>query len=226
MSIRAVDRLDEQTRHLHAEMEGEATALLQGKTPGEYQRYLARTYGFIAPLERCLLDTPELGPYLDDRRLRKHLLIEHDLQTLGLRSLELQSIPQCMWIPWFDNPYAALGWAYIIERTTLEHPTLFRHLATVLPGEGAFAASFLKVYAGSTHEMWQSFADGIELATSSPRSFELILDGARSGYRYFKRWRNTLDGKALSGPHVATGEQAPLNKDVEAATSSSVMEES
>ncbi len=225
MATQAVDRLDEQTRHLHADMEREAAALLSATTAEEYQRYLARTYGFIAPLERCLLDTAGLDPYLDDRRLRKHLLIEHDLQALGLRALELQSIPQCMWIPWFDNPFSALGWAYIIERMTLDHPNLFRHIATTLPGEAAFAASFLKAYAGTTHEMWQSFASGIELASAEPGNYELVLDGARAGYRYFKRWRNTIDGKALSGPHTPTGEQAPLAREAEDVTPTSVVED-
>jgi heme oxygenase len=226
--MRAIERLEIETRQLHGEMDAEVAAVLGARTPAGYQRYLARTYGFVAPLERCLADTPGLAPFLDGRRLLKHLLIEHDLQTLGLKQLEIQSIPQCMWIPWFDNPFVALGWAYIVERTTLEHPNLFRHLASALPGEAAFAASYLKVYAGSTHEMWQSFADGLELASSIPHHFDLLREGTRAGYRFFRRWRNTLDGKALSGPQARIAEQAeqaPPTPEAPVRADSSVPEE-
>jgi heme oxygenase len=140
-------------------------------------------------------------------------LIEDDLQTLGMKQVEIQSIPQCMWIPWFDAPWSALGWAYVVERATLEHPGLFRHVATVLPGEAAFSATYLKTYASSTHEMWQSFAQGLELASAIPQHLDLIVDGAQAAYRSFRRWRNTHDGKALS--------EAPLPKQIATRASSS-----
>src|SRR3954464_2635688 len=124
--MRAALRLDDETRTVRADVEAESAPLLAATTPPEYQTYLTRAYGFLAPLERCLLDTSGLEGFLDARRLRKHLLIEHDLQTLGMRTLEVQSIPQCMWIPWFDNPWTALGWAYLVEHSTLSFPTLFR----------------------------------------------------------------------------------------------------
>jgi heme oxygenase len=195
------DRLDEETRALQPEIDLEVSSLLEATTPEAYRRYLARAYSFIAPLERCLLDTTGLDRYLDVRRFRKHVLLEHDLQNLGLRTLEIQSLPQCMWIPWFEEPHTALGWAYIIERNTLAHPNLFRHLASTMPGEAAFGASFLKCYSGAIGEMWQSFGEGLEAAIAEPRHAELVIAAAKAGYRHFRRWRNTLDGKALSAPH-------------------------
>lgn len=200
LAMRAVERLDAATRHLQVEMEVEAAAFLDARTVDDYQRFLSRVYGFVSPLERCLLDTPGLQPFLDHRRLRKHLLIEHDLQTLGMKAVELRSIPQCMWIPWFDDACTALGWAYIVERNSLAYPHLFRHLATVLPGEAAFSATFLKVYNGATAEMWTSFGEGLEVASSNAQRLDRIVDGALAGYRFFRRWRNTLDGKNVSSP--------------------------
>ncbi len=199
--MRAVERLDEQTRVLQTEMDAEIAALLEVETVADYQRYLSRLYGFLAPLERSLSDTPGLGPYVDVRGLQKHTLIEHDLERLGLKQLEIQSIPQCMWIPWFDDFRTALGWAYVIERNTLAHPNLFRHLANVLPGEAAFAATFLKVYSGSTAEMWQSFTRGLDLAVTEPAHLDTIVTGALAGFRFFRRWRNTVNGGQVSGMH-------------------------
>jgi heme oxygenase len=119
-----------------------------------------------------------------------------------------------MWIPWFEDPWTALGWAFVIERNALSFPRLFTHLASTLPGEAAFAASFLKMYAGATGEMWQSFSAGVELASASPRHLEKMVGGATSAYRSFRRWRNTLDGKNLSSPpgqHFADEDRAARN---------------
>jgi len=196
--IRAVQRLDDETRQLRVDLEAEAAALLAATTQEQYQRYLVRAFGFISPLERSLLDTSGLAPFFDLRRLRKHVLIEHDLLTLGVKSAEVQSIPQCMWIPWFDNPWTALGWTYLIEHNTLAFPNLFRHVAGVLPGEAAFAATYLKVYGGATSEMWKSFADGLDVAAKTPENLDAIIAGAAAGLRHFRRWRNVLDGKSLS----------------------------
>ena len=201
LTMRAIQRLDDETRQLHADLEAENMVLLDATEVPHYQRYLTRAYGFLSPIERSLLDTPGLSAFVDSRRLKKTELIEHDLQKTGLKPLEVQSIPQCMWIPWFDNPHTALGWAYVIERNTLSFAHLFRHLANVLPGEAAFAASYLKVYTGVTGEMWRSFSDGIDAAGSSQRHLEMIIAGAGSAFKNLRRWRNTLDGKSLSNPH-------------------------
>jgi heme oxygenase len=220
--MRAAQRLDDETRTVRADVEAEAASLLAASTAAEYQTYLTRAYGFLAPLERCLLDTSGLEVFLDARRLRKHLLIEHDLQTLGMRTLEVQSIPQCMWIPWFDNPWTALGWAYLVEHSTLSFPTLFRHVASALPGEAAFAATYLKVYSASS-DMWRSFCEGVELASRTPENLEQVVAGAQSAYRHFRRWRGLLDGKSLSSPPRDTAAMPALSKP---ATPQSDVEES
>lgn len=194
----AVHRLDDETRDLRKETDAEVSSLLHARSPDDYRRYLARTYGFVAPLERSLLDTPGLDRFTDMRRFRKHVLIEHDLQALGMRLLEIQSLPQCMWIPWFDDPHTALGWAYVLERNTLEHPALFLHLASSLPGEAAFASSYLKCYADDPSGAWRQLASGLERSISTPAHLDAIVDAARAAHRHFRRWKNTLDGKTLS----------------------------
>ncbi len=105
----AADWLDEATHKLRGDSEPEAEALSSATTPDDYRRFPGRAYGLIAPVERSLLDTTDLYRYLDLRRLRKHLLIEHDLRTLGVALVESQGLPEC--IPMFEDPLVALGWA-------------------------------------------------------------------------------------------------------------------
>jgi heme oxygenase len=195
---RLLDRLSDETRALHKEIEAEGEVLLGEVSLSTYRRYLTRWYGFLFPVERSLADLPQLSRVHDARRLRKHLLIEHDLNALGFKTPDVQALPQCMSVPMFDDVREAVGWAYVIERSTLEHPNLYRQLAGAIPGEMAFASSYLKCYSGSVGEMWRSFGQSIEVAATSPDDADRIIEAARAGYRQFRRWRNTLDGKTLS----------------------------
>jgi heme oxygenase len=195
---RLSDRLAEETRSLQEEVDSDAEHLLDEGSADAYRRFLTRTYGFVSPLERSLTDTAGIERVVDPRRLRKHLLLEHDLQTLGLRSVELKALPQCMSIPWFDSVHDALGWAYVSERGTLAHANLFRLLAAKIPGEIAFASSYLKCYFGSIGEMWRSFTEDLEAAVPSSEKEDQVIEAAKAAFRHFRRWRNTLDGKALS----------------------------
>lgn len=208
----ALDRVDEETQALQGDLVAEGEALLEAVTPDDYRRFLGRAFGFIEPLELSLLDTVGLDEYVPTKRLRKHILLRQDLEALGLRSVEIEALPRCMWIPLFENIHGALGWMFVMERQTLTHPALFRHLATVMPREAAFASSYLKCYAASLGEMWQSFADGIETSIKQPRDLDVIIAGAKAALRQFRRWRNTLDGKALSGPQQPLDEEAPTSR--------------
>lgn len=50
--------------------------------------FLGRSYGFIASLERSLLDTADIDGMLVLQRFGKRVLIEHDLAATGLKPEE------------------------------------------------------------------------------------------------------------------------------------------
>ncbi len=176
LSTRLLDRLNEETRSLQPEADRDLQMLL----------------GPVA-----LSETPGLERFLEPRRLGKHKLIEHDLMALGLKVREVESIPQCMSIPLFETVHDALGWAYLTERSTLMHTQVFHHLASVMPGEVAFAASFLKCYVGSAAEMWRSFGQSMTSACSEPGDLERVLAAARASFVHHRNW-HTYDGGAIA----------------------------
>jgi heme oxygenase len=202
-----LDRLAEETRSLQEEADADTDRLVSKGTIEAYRHLLTSTYGFVSPLERSLADTTGVEKFLDPRRLRKHLLLEHDLEVLGVK--DLRALPQCMSIPWFDNVFDALGWAYVIERTTLNHPNVFRRLALAMPGEVAFASSFLKCYFGAVGEMWRSFCEDVSNAARELEQEQRLVEATQAGYRHYRRWRHTLDGNvpanAESKPAAARG---------------------
>jgi heme oxygenase len=199
LSASFVDQLEEATRDHRVELDTDAHDVLGPGTRTGYRQFLSRVFGLVAPLERSLIDTNGLDRALDHRRLRKSGLLANDLEALGMSRSEIQSLPQCMSIPWFDEVPEALGWAYIVERMTLGHASMYRHLATVIPGEIAFASSYLKCYFGSVADMWRSFGQTLDREAKDPAHAARLIDAAKAGYRHYRRWRHTLDGKAISG---------------------------
>ncbi len=194
---RLLDRLTDETQGLHDEIEGEGEHLLREISAPAYGRYLARWYGFISPLERALGTVPGLPQVIDPRRLRKHRLLGHDLQSLHFKQPDIDALPQCV-VPAFVDVRDGMGWAFVVERATLAHPRLFRRLADSLPGDMAFASTYLQCYAGSVGEMWWSFGQSLETTSTSVVDSDRIIGAACLAYRQFRRWRHSLDGSSPS----------------------------
>ena len=113
--MRLIDHLTQETVALHADVDNEL--VLRPINPRAYQRYLARTYGFVAPIERSISTTPDIERYVDLRRFNKEELLRRDLLALHYSNHQIDSLPQCS-VPLFNTSAEALGWAYFIERST------------------------------------------------------------------------------------------------------------
>lgn len=188
---RLLDRLTEETRPFQDEIDAEAELMLGGTVAG-YRRFLLQTHGFVGPVERALSVSPQLDRYFDKRRLRKQQLLEHDLQAMNVRESTGGAA-----VPKLDNLHDALGWAFVVERNTLTHTQLYRRLASSIPGEMAFASSYLKCYFGGVGEMWRSFTDDLEAAVWEGAQADRLVEAARTGYGTFERWRTSI--RALLG---------------------------
>ena len=183
-----VERIGEATEEFHDITDEEVLKLLDEATADDYRRYLAQMYGFVCPLERAIASTPGVDRYLDPRKLQKHELLRRDLSALHMPADQIDRLPQCA-IPWLRGPEEALGWAYPLERSTLRHTDLFRHLATILPGEAAFASSYFKCYFGAVGEAWKDFGRALDAFEYPARRADAVLEGARAGFRRLRGWR-------------------------------------
>lgn len=126
--------LDEATRHLHADADRRWAGLLRVDVEIEtYLHQLVSIHGFEAPVEAALALTPDLQRLLDLRRRARSGWIVQDLLALGLRPAKLARLPQCSRIVPFRDPAEALGWLYVVERSTRHHLRVAQNLACVLP---------------------------------------------------------------------------------------------
>jgi len=196
--MRLVDRLNQETAPSHQDVD--ERALRAPATPRSYQRFLIRTFGFVAPIERAITTTPKIEKYVDLRRFNKAELLRRDLLATRVTQAQIDSFPQCA-VPLFNDPEEALGWAYFVERSTLAHNALFRYFASAIPGEVAFASTYLKCYFGSAGEMWRAFGETLEqIAYQGETRVKVVIDAAKTAFRFYRSWQQEDERE----PHTAS----------------------
>ena len=184
-----IARLNEETRAHHAEAETDFDILFQAETKAEhYLTFLIKAYGFEAPLEALLVQTPNLDLMIDLQERAKASFLAQDLVALGLRPSELPELPQCLAIPQFRGAAEALGWMFVVERTTLAHSVLRRHLLTRLPREVRNASNYLSCYTGVVGMRWRKYGATLDDVARHPAIADRIVVAANEAFRCQRRW--------------------------------------
>jgi len=184
-----IERLNEETRAHHAEAEADFDMLFEAETtPRHYLLFLVRVYGFEAPLESTLSMTPNLELMIDLKERTKAGYLAQDLMALGLRPSEIAELPQCLAIPQFRGAAEALGWMYVIERTTLAHSVVRRHLLTRLPREVRNASNYLSSYTGVVGTRWRKFGTTLDDVARMPEIASRVVAAAGEAFRCQRRW--------------------------------------
>jgi heme oxygenase len=184
-----IERLNSETLPFHAQADADFDILFAPEAPpAHYLMFLTRAYGFEAPLESTLAMTPNLDLMIDLRERQKSGYIAQDLLGLGLRPAEVADVAQCMSIPEFPGAAEALGWMYVVERTTLAHSVIRRHLSTKLPREIRKASAYLSCYTGVVGTRWRQFGTVLDLVGRHPAIADRIVAAAQDAFHCQRRW--------------------------------------
>lgn len=180
-----MDHLRDATRDLHAETE-EVAAVTQGGRD-RYLWFLARQYGFTAPLEPRIAAAPGMDAIgLDLERRRRAHLFAADLLHFGMHPGRL---PRCEALPRVDSAARALGALYVLEGSTLGGAFLLAHLGRTLgisPGAGG---SGLAPYGHALREMWVAYADALDgFVRASPQAEPEVIDAAQETFVRILAW--------------------------------------
>jgi heme oxygenase len=186
--MRLIEQLASETQEYHEAADADAIRLLGPVTAAQYREFLVHTWGFVAPLEQRLVSTTSLDRVIDMRRFAKHELLRRDLQGFHMAAIEIEQLPICP-LPVFESHEIALGWAFVVERSTLLHGHLFRHLASEMPGDVAFTSTYLKCYFGAIGESWRSFGEALERVAPTPLHRLRVIEAARAAFRMHRTWR-------------------------------------
>jgi heme oxygenase len=186
-------RLNLDTQAFHAEVDAPWLELTgQMVTRSHYIAQLSRVFGFEGPLEGALAYTTKLASIIDLRRHLRSGLIAQDLLALELSPQQITAIPQCTKIVPISSVSEALGWMYAMERSTLLHELVHRHLDKRLPSIGD-ACSYISAYAnGIAAERWAELGDALELVAISPVSIDDITRAAIAAFECSEEWYRPL----------------------------------
>jgi heme oxygenase len=186
------------TRQWHADVDDPWLALLRPNvSQTDYLDQLVRTYGLVAPFESACRYTPGITNLLDYRQLLRAGLIAQDILALGVAPIAVSRIPTCPAITMFRDIGEALGWLYVIERSTLLQEGLRRHLIEKLPNV-ARACAFLSVYHGHVSDHWAAFGRLLDSAATNAEIEASILNAAEEAFAHTKLWLTRTETTTLT----------------------------
>ncbi len=186
-----LERVEQETQAHHAAADAPWLALLAHDVRREdYVHQLVVTYGFEAPLECAFAYTAKLATVVDLReRTRSRRLVE-DLLELGYSASQLARLPQCLSIAPFEDVAEALGWLYVVERPTLQHTAVRRHLLQRLP-EVRHGSSYLAAAGSLATARWQALGVALDRFATSSAIADRIVDAADRAFRRWLDWVTT-----------------------------------
>lgn len=183
-----ITKLNLATRAWHADVDEPWLALLRPEvSQAEYLRQLVRTYGLVAPFESACRYTPGIAKLFDYRHLMRAGLIAQDLLALGVPPNAVSRIPTCPALTMFRDTGEALGWLYVIERSTLLQDGVRKHLIEKLPSVTR-ACAYLGMYEGHVGDHWQAFGRLLDREARDPEMEASILTSAEAAFAHAKEW--------------------------------------
>lgn len=183
-----ITKLNLATRVWHADVDDPWLALLQPDvTEADYTAQLVRTYGLVAPFESACRYTPGIMKLLDYRQLLRAGLIAQDLLSLGIKPAHVARIPTCPAITMFRDTGEALGWLYVIERSTLLQDGVRKHLIEKLPHVSRSCA-YLSMYEGHVGDHWLAFGRMLDRVAKNADIEAAIIDAAAQAFTHAKEW--------------------------------------
>jgi heme oxygenase len=183
-------RLNIETRSEHPEADYPWLEVMSlDTTRARYIDQLVATYGFEAPVEAALQLTPHLTEVIALRsRVRSGLIVE-DLLALGLSPAKIARLPQCRSVVPFREIAEALGWLYVLERSTLLHETILSNLASRMPMTSGWR--YLSVYRGVATARWLDFGRALDSYAITEAAGDQVITGALAAFDSQQKWLAT-----------------------------------
>jgi heme oxygenase len=182
-------RLKEETRLLHAAVEGRLNLLDPNLTRDAYAAVLARFLGFYAPLEERLARVDgydAVGLNLDERR-KAHRIVA-DLAALGRSPNQVAAVPVCPDVPDPRTLAEALGCLYVMEGATLGGQIICRHVGPALGLDAGAGCSLFASYGDRVGAMWRAFGDALAAYAVAPNRADAVVRSACETFTKLDAW--------------------------------------
>jgi heme oxygenase len=111
-------------------------------------------------------------------------LLVDDLSRLGIASTT--ALPRYQ-LPVFPDVAEALAWIYVVERNTLLHGVIHRHLAHRLP-EVSVGGSYLACYDRAAGVRWRELGAALDRVACTTQIADRIVAAANHAFRAQRQW--------------------------------------
>jgi heme oxygenase (biliverdin-IX-beta and delta-forming) len=190
-------QLKEATRERHMALERQLPLLSPHLTLLAYRQLTRRFFGFYAPLELKLLNSPSWKSSSFDYSQRlKTPSLRHDLLALGDSPEILTKLERCKELPCLDSPAQVAGCLYVIEGATLGGQIITKHLCANLGITPQTGASFFGGYGTQTGSLWLGFCDWVRSRTELASHSDYVIATANETFAKCDDW---LFPKACAG---------------------------
>jgi heme oxygenase (biliverdin-IX-beta and delta-forming) len=189
------DNLRIHTRSHHERIEQALDLPASVRSRDDFERLLARFYGFYLPHEARLRPyTPALDAYgIELGRRSKAGKIRDDLLSLGMSAEAITGLPQCVDLPDLCTPAHALGSLYVLEGSTLGSQIIARALKEKVDLDIMSSMRFLSGYGASTGAMWRSFVSALDAAPFESQCVAAAQEGAVQTFDCLERWLGRIE---------------------------------
>jgi heme oxygenase len=192
LAMPVMSRLHTATCDLDRRVQDAVEVLSPGVATERFRLYLARMYGFHAPLERRLTQRIDLSRALPDLPARqKTELIAADLVALGVAAEDVVDLPRCTDLPEIPDVAAALGCLYVLEHAAIAA----RSVRGALPEDLAAGSRYL-AHAPEHDVRSQSFAEAVEQHARVHAIADRVVAGALGTLTHLVRWLSPASGGA------------------------------
>ena len=192
-------RLDRETGERHTAADRAWKRLLAPDiSRDDYVRVLVATYGFEAPYEAACAYTPGLSQVIDLRGRWRSGLIAQDLLVLGWTPEQITNL-RCHSVASFQDAAEALGWMYVVERSTLMHVDVREELAGRFVDLGK-ACSYLGAYEHVTSRRWAELGVALDRFKGSEKVAVRVVEAAHAAFATLDEWRQTSEPRLRSIP--------------------------
>jgi heme oxygenase len=190
MPSRVIERLDARTRGASRISDIRWSTLAATASVDRYRNHLIDVYGFEAAVEAAIVYSPDFATVVDRRPYTRSGLVAADLLTLGLTPVEIANLAQYAITP-FAGPATALGWWYVLDRSTRQFAEWQARLAIQMPGCDAFA--YLGMHRRNAIEEWNELCALLDrTVTSLEMEADVITaaaDALDSEHAWYRRAR-------------------------------------
>lgn len=186
MSVMSVLRAA--TKDAHDSLEQGLRIASPDATQTDYFNYLQDLWGWLAPFEHTLWQSPWPLEVRADTRADKLAWIAADLQALGLQPWDIAELPRCPNPPQLQTLAQRFGVAYVVEGAQLGTKVLAKRLG---PQFAPWQPRWLTGYGADNGRYWRQFMQAAEHHLRAPFLHQQAAQAAATTFATLDQWLAT-----------------------------------